>query len=80
MVFFYERFLMLGILLNPSFSQAASQPATESSATLPLLAPLGIQNSLGTACGLEIDLGVKGNGGFPSHRGTPKFLEGFSMK
>jgi len=80
MVFFYERFLMLGILLNPSFSQAASQPATENSATLPLLAPLGIQNSLGTAWGLEI-----GNGCFPSHRSTPKFLnhpfiDGFSMK
>eukprot|EP00435_Cladocopium_sp_Y103_P040201 s763_g10.t3 len=44
----------LGLSLNrkliPGILNAASQPATESSATLPLLAPLGIQNSLGSVC------------------------------
>ncbi|CAL1126897.1 unnamed protein product [Cladocopium goreaui] len=44
----------LGLSLNrkliPGILNAASQPATENSATLPLLAPLGIQNSLGSVC------------------------------
>ncbi|CAK9004002.1 Calcium-dependent protein kinase 2 (PfCDPK2) [Durusdinium trenchii] len=44
----------LGLSLNrkliPGILNAASQPVTETNATLPLLAPLGILNSLGSMC------------------------------
>lgn len=43
--------LSLNRKLTPGILNAASQPATETGpATLPLLAPLGIQNSLGSVC------------------------------